>query len=40
MLYYLQARLQTDGLDGPRVYRGTIHCIKHMAAKEGVSAGL
>ena len=34
-----QARLQTDGVESKRVYRGTLHCIKHMAVHEGVSVG-
>ena len=35
--YPLQARLQTDGLDGKVLYRGTFHCFKHMVKNEGVS---
>ena len=29
-------RLQTDGLDGKKLYRGTIHCVKQIAKQEGV----
>ena len=31
-----QVRLQTDGLDGKKLYRGTIHCVKQIAKQEGV----
>jgi solute carrier family 25 carnitine/acylcarnitine transporter 20/29 len=34
----VKARLQTDGLDGKKVYRGVYHCFSHIVENEGSRA--